>query len=73
MNNRFMQESYKTNMQVQRITVRLIFLTKIIDVLLAIFKAIGSSEAGEPLASPDFRPNSNISALTFFNFRVINM
>ena len=63
MNNRFMQERYKTNMQVQRITVRLIFLTTIIDVLLAMFKAVGSGEAGEPLASPDFRPNS---ALTFF-------
>ena len=36
-------------------------------------KAVGSGEAGEALASPDFRPNSNISALTFFNFRVINM
>ena len=28
-------------------------------------KAVGSGEAGEALASPDFRPNSNISALTF--------
>ena len=29
-------------------------------------KAVGSGEAGEALASPVFRPNSNISVLTFF-------
>ena len=42
-------------------------------VVTCTIKAVGSGEAGEALASPDFRPNSNISALTFFNFRVINM
>ena len=36
--------------------------------LLEIIKAVGSGEAGEALASPDFKPNSNISALTFFSF-----
>ena len=30
------------------------------------YKAVGSGEAGEALASPVFQPNSNISALTFF-------
>ena len=32
------------------------------------YKAVGSGEAGEALASPDVRPNSDISALTFFSF-----
>ena len=47
------------------ITTRLYHSMITFDLLVTSHKAVGSGEAGEALASPVFRHNSNISVLTF--------